>query len=56
MGVDDNYKRAVIKLADNLPRILETINLHAVALNNDSLSRNNHTIALIEHTEQLKKA
>jgi len=41
LGLDDNYKRAVIKLAENLPRILETIN--------------NHTVALVEHTEQLKR-
>ncbi len=56
MGLDDNYKRAVIKLSRDLPKILETINLHTVALNNDIISRNNHTIALTEHTEQMKKA
>ena len=41
MGLEDNYQRAVIKLADNLPKILETLN--------------KHTVALIEHTEELRR-
>ena len=39
--MEDNYRRAVIKLAENLPRIIKAIN--------------DHTIALREHTEQLKR-
>ena len=42
MGLDEDYKRAVIRLIRDLPKILETIN--------------RHTMALTEHTEQLKKA
>ena len=39
--MEDNYKRAVIKLAQNLPQIIKAIN--------------DHTMALREHTEQLKR-
>ncbi len=42
MGLDDNYKRAVVILVGKLPKILDALN--------------RHTIALTEHTEQLKKA
>jgi len=41
MGLEDNYKRAVIKIAENLPQILKAMN--------------NHTVALAEHTAQLKR-
>lgn len=42
MGLEDNYKRAVIKIAENLPMILRVIS--------------NHTIALTEYTEELKRS
>lgn len=41
MGLEDNYKRAVIKLAENLPKILNAIN--------------SHTLALIDYTEELRR-
>ncbi len=40
MGLEDNYKRAVIKLAENMPQIMKEIN--------------DLTKALKEHTRQLK--